>query len=334
MTGRAAAAFASSIALGLAGCALGQMGRPVSATAGEILAGAARPPAAIMQGRVVFPQRAVQATYDEIGMAATVAFINPDLNQTIATTRTDPRGMFLLSFGFIPQSGKAYVLEAVKGLQDNAVGSDAVRVRTFVRWFGGWQSIGTGGASTIVINTSTTAVATIASLRGTDSVNPSNLFGSIRFGVSNGDFPDTFTPGSTAISTPEFNLVYEYVAAALQEDKDPIDSVYFQTGTYKLKDGIGGALLGPSISYLTPLRAAEGDTVSIYGSNLVPAIGSTAVTFFPGVAAPVTVATRTALKVLVPSGAKTGDVTVTVGGKSAVAFISIIPSIGGGLKLQ
>lgn len=71
-------------------------------------------------------------------------------------------------------------------------------------------------------------------------------------------------------------------------------------------------ILKPSVTGIFPDIAAEGITVTISGANFSEAIESNLVTF-NGVIATVTAATATELTVVVPTGATTGTLAVTVG---------------------
>jgi uncharacterized protein (TIGR03437 family) len=69
--------------------------------------------------------------------------------------------------------------------------------------------------------------------------------------------------------------------------------------------------LAASVSPL-PAFGSAGQTITILGYNLVSTSGVT----FNGVAAPFTVESATRLNVVVPSGASTGPIVVTVAGST------------------
>ena len=74
----------------------------------------------------------------------------------------------------------------------------------------------------------------------------------------------------------------------------------------------------PSITSLSPASGSVGTTVTITGSGFVTTKANDIV-MFNGTTAVVTSATSTTIVTAVPSGATTGQITVTVGGLSAIA---------------
>ena len=150
--------------------------RPLLAPTGSGGApGMALDPEAAVSGHVDFGARKTQATIkDDVAPGATVSLIEVTSGQTLATTFTQPDGRFVLQFsnGFKPVSGGLYYFEAVKGLsgptgQPNAVGADAVRVRTIASYRrGGWVTLSAKGVTTsIAISPMTTALSVVVSLR-------------------------------------------------------------------------------------------------------------------------------------------------------------------------
>lgn len=90
-------------------------------------------------------------------------------------------------------------------------------------------------------------------------------------------------------------------------------------------------ILPPEITSIDPAAAFETQPVTIYGSNFSSAAAENIVSF-NGIAATVTSTTTLAIKTTVPVGASTGDVTVTVNGKTSTAYsfevlIPVIPTI-------
>lgn len=281
-------------------------------------------------GQVYFPSYKVQANIAEVATAATVSLIDPVQNQTKATSLTDPHGRFSLLFRGADLADQLYYLEAVKGLGSNAVGKDAVRVRTLIlRKNKTWTSLSSSmPGQTIVINTSTTALSLIVSLRqATNPATPSALIGSIQVGGSN----DTFLEGDSGIPPAEYTEVRNLAASALEADTDPFFALEYNAGTYTLKPGTLPDT-GPYITYLQPAAASVGDRVQIHGAGFSTTPSSNVVTFAPSASAVVTAAAATVLEVTVPNGAMSGEVRVVVGGLAATASFTLMPPISGGLN--
>jgi mono/diheme cytochrome c family protein len=77
----------------------------------------------------------------------------------------------------------------------------------------------------------------------------------------------------------------------------------------------------PTITSFSPTNGVVGTTVTIVGTNFsTTATGNTVK--FNGIAATVSTATTTSLAVSVPTGATTGNITVTVGGQTATSSAS------------
>src|SRR5207249_791330 len=75
----------------------------------------------------------------------------------------------------------------------------------------------------------------------------------------------------------------------------------------------GGGATGPSITSISPASGAVGTSVTISGLNFGSTQGSSTVTFNGTIATPMNW-TATTIMVVVPAGASTGNVVVTVGG--------------------
>lgn len=285
-------------------------------------------------GQVFFPSYRTQADIGEVATAATVSLIDPGQNQTRGTSLTDAVGRFSLSFKGLSLGDQVYYLEAVKGLNSNAVGKDAVRVRTFIQKKGSvWTSLTSRlPGSVVAINTSTTALSLIASLRqSTNPATPSVLIGTLILGAPSGGLPDSFESTGTGISPSEFNQIWNLASTALSSDTDPFDAIQYSGGNYALKPGVAGPTR-PVINYLLPATAAVGTKVVLHGSGFSPILGGNVVTFNPAVGAVVTAASETAIEVTVPSGATTGDLRVDVGSLSATASFTLLPPVNGGLN--
>lgn len=282
-------------------------------------------------GQVLFPGYRVQADIAEVATAATVSLIDPDLNQTKATSLTDANGRFSLVFRGISPGNQVYYLEAVKGLNSNSVGKDAVRVRTLIqRHDGAWASLNSVmPGTTIVLNTSSTALSLIVSLRqATAPVTPSLLIGTLAIG---GGGADAFSDAGTGVTAAEFAQVRGLAAMALAADTDPFYAVEYAGGTYSLRPGTGGAI-APTIHYLQPAMASLGEKVVIRGAGFASSLAGNQVTFAPGVGAVVATASANAIEVTVPAGAASGELRVTVGSELATTSFALLPPISGGLN--
>ncbi|HEY9897588.1 MAG TPA: hypothetical protein V6D00_00275, partial [Pantanalinema sp.] len=127
------------LALTLLGC---QALRPNVPAIGDRAAAGSAIASASVHGRLSAPDaRQAQALPSDVVNAATVSFIDA-ANTTVATGKTDASGNFSLSLGgYAPANGATYILEAVKGLNNQAPGSSAARFRTLLQWNGtGWLS--------------------------------------------------------------------------------------------------------------------------------------------------------------------------------------------------
>lgn len=302
-------------ALSLGGC---PSSRPVSDTGEEGFI-----------GQVMFPGYRVQADIAEVATAATVSLIDPGLNRTMATSLTDARGRFSLTFRGASLSDQVYYLEAVKGLSSNTVGKDAVRVRTLIQRHGNtWTSLNSRLAgSTIFLNTSTTALSLIVSLRQASSpVAPDLLIGTLVIGGGE----DAFLDEGTGIAPSEYAQVREFASTALTADTDPFFALEYSGGVYSLKPGTSG-VTAPVITYLEPAMASLGGKVVIHGGGFSPTLGGNLVTFTPSVGAVVSTASATAIEVTVPAGATSGELLVNVGSEVATASFGLLPPITGGL---
>ncbi len=268
----------------------------------------------------------------EVATAATVSLIDPVLNETRATALTDSQGIFVLSLDRRMFAGKQiYYLEAVKGLSSNAVGRDAVRVRTVISWQSGiWASISGDHGAGIVLNTSTTALGAILSLRqGTTTA--SLLIGTLSVGTPSESRPDTFQAEGTGIADTEFDTVYHLVATSLAADVDPFDALRYEGGIYSLKPGVGHTE-GIPFLYLQPAIASVGSAILINGAGFSPTLTGNTVTFAGGQTAAVATASATSIRVTVPPGATTGPVTVVAGESAATASFTLLPVVSGGLQ--
>lgn len=163
---------------------------------------------------------------NEVAVAATVSLMDAATGETLSSTVTTPDGKFALSRfsrDFVPKGGVPYLLEAVKGLGNNRPGKDAIRVRTLASFMNGdWTSLSGPG---ITISRSTTAVASLATLKGLSPSQQLELMGSIQIGTPDTSLapatPDTFTPRA-GLTNLAFHTAYKAVVDSLAADRDPI----------------------------------------------------------------------------------------------------------------
>lgn len=285
-----------------------------------------------IRGRVFFPSYHVQATIGDVATAATVSLIDPRTNQAKATALTDGSGAFALPVTLVPAAGDVYFLEGVKGLGNNAVGKDAVRVRTLIQFrTGTWSGIATGQG--ITISTATTAVSALVGLhQGFAPVDPAAVIGTVRLGVPSDGVPDTLDAGSTGLTTAEFAQAWRLVSKALVGNHDPIDGIVYTGTGYALKPGISTEPTGPVLVAVDPPIASAGDRIVITGTGFSSSIPDNSVVFDQGVGALVLEASPTRLRVVVPAGAQSGNLVVSVGGIGATASFMVIPIVSGGFN--
>lgn len=268
-------------------------------------------------GQVTFPQDRLlapyttQATISEVANAATVVLIDTGANLTRGSTVTDASGSFSLRFSnnFRPTASATYYLEAFRGLDSNAAGQNAARVRTILRYADGWQSITSAVAgSPIHINLGTTALSAIVNLKGPSRVDPDDVIGSLT--VS----PEAFTP-VTGISATEFERVKDVTTSLLLADSDPMAGIVYEAGppesfymrtTSSLSMDQATASIGEAVT----LRGISFDSTTPLGTSNVVLFNHTATASVTGISAD-----RQVLTVVVPNDAVSGPVTVRTGGK-------------------
>ncbi|HEY9855865.1 MAG TPA: IPT/TIG domain-containing protein [Stenomitos sp.] len=253
-----------------------------------------------LSGRVTFPRR-VQATIkDDVAVAATVSLINTGSNRTEVTGLTDDQGVFSLTMPrtYRPDPAATYYLEAVKGLSSNQPGYAAARVRTIVKFQGGWVSLTNQALN---INTLTTAVSVGAALRkGTATP--------VDFDALLGKVADVYTP-VTNLSLSDVDTLSAMITGALADDQDPVGAITLNTGSNTFELALSQA---PAVSTSSVAVAGVGDTLTLTGSGFNPTPGNNVVKV-NGVPMTVVSATATSLTVQVPSGATSGPITVQVG---------------------
>lgn len=261
-----------------------------------------------IRGHVMFPAaRSTQAAPDYAAKNATLTLISLADNLSIVTGRTNADGTFVLSLnGFTPAAGSVYLLEASRGLDDNAAGNEVARFRTFLTWSGSaWTSI---SGATIAINAQTTAVAVVSSL---DPINvpPSATMNKVTGTTVNA------APALTNHSVTEISTLAGEMLNYLVQDFDPV----YNTPSIK-----------PGITTLTPSNPTAGGAVVIKGSGFSPIQSSNVVLFGTATASIFTASAKT-LGVFVPPGApNSGVVTVkTALGTSPQAAAYTITASGG-----
>ncbi len=306
--------LAAILAMGLAGCSVFPIGKLGSARqrAESMLS---RSGSDALTGQVAWPQPhtsnlKAQALASNVVSQATIALIDHNSGQTVATTVSDNTGAFNLSIpGFTPAtSPDFYTLEAVKGANNQSPGSDTLRLRTIAQWTGsGWVSCtnAVAGSGTVAISSLTTALA-------------------LEVGLTRASVSDVL--GAVDITTTPANLT-----------KSPINATVSDTEIIDLEGAVNGYILNnldpvaqtsqilPSVTALTPAAGVVGEVVSITGSGFVAVPGDTTVQF-NGVTAPIVAVTPTTIFATVPAQALGGPVTVSTPIGSATGPTFTIPN--------
>ncbi|MBI6546056.1 MAG: IPT/TIG domain-containing protein, partial [Cyanobacteria bacterium NC_groundwater_1444_Ag_S-0.65um_54_12] len=274
------------------------------------------------------PDRGVAATMGDVAKAATVSLIDTATNTTISTTVTRADGSFLLGV-LGAWSGTVYILEAVKGLNDNRPGYNAARVRTLIRNNGErWVAITAGR---VMIDTSTTALTILqgsyqANNRSGPAAIPGNYIGIIETVSSVRGVPDTLLTGQTVVDPVAFNQVYMLVRSALDIDADPVAAVRYNGGndTFSVVTA-----LPPAITGIWPSAGSVGSEVTVYGQGFSVDAEANTVTF-NGTPAVIKSGNSSMLVVTVPEGATTGLLSVmTPGGSSNSTAFTVVPGFSG-----
>ncbi|MBI6546921.1 MAG: hypothetical protein HY692_09015 [Cyanobacteria bacterium NC_groundwater_1444_Ag_S-0.65um_54_12] len=327
-------ALVATIAL-LAGCSAPKLSLP--GVGADVAAPAAIRQAPPLVGRVDFGAGAtsqIQAALSEVAYAATVSLIDTNTGYTQATTVTDSIGRFVLSFsgGYVPISDKIYYLEAIKGLKagtelPNRTGAVAARVRTLIRYHGGWQSI-TG--SNVTISPSTTALCTILSLRSMTppesgrQLDPATLFGIMGTSGSTPTTPTPYTYADPDLLPPAMvTSAYLLVRRALAADADPVRNISLDPADPRF-DTLLEIPKVVSVAAISPNNQVIGLDVEIVGSGFSATASENIVEFPTSGGGTATAAVRSVsadlarLTVTVPSGAVTGPISVTLGGRKMI----------------
>ena len=284
-----------------------------------------------IRGVVDFGDRAsrqVAANMGAIAKGATVSLIDTTTNRTVSTAKTDEAGGFELSFtgGFVPAADTVYILEAVKGLQDNKPGNDAPRVRTLIQSISGqWSSIVAGQ---VFLDVSTTALAIMQGSykaaippRTGPEIDPLNYIGLIAQPSGDPNIPDTLRGGQAIVNQSIFDQVHGNTWDSITLNQDPVASIQFSNGTFS--PNLAGV---PGITAVVPNQASVLTDVTIYGKDLA---GATKVTF-NGAVAFIKLPAPNSLVVTVPAAATSGPVKVTVGTNiSNSSTFTVLAGFGG-----
>ncbi|MNK32071.1 Serine/threonine-protein kinase PknD [compost metagenome] len=284
-----------------------------------------------ISGQVDFGSRSVQATIkDDVAPGATVSLIEIQTGKTLTSTLTDSDGRFVLTYsnGFKPVSGALYYFEAVKGLagpngDPNAIGADAVRVRTIATYrSGGWKTLSSSTTTTsISITPMTTALSIVVSLRtGTaKAIDATSLFGAIKAGRPQGAYPDTLSlPNPALVPTSLVQSAYDLVIDSLAKERDPVrwiamDSHHLNT--------VSIPAIPFSIKFLSPSTQEVGQWLEVIGVNFAENPANNRVYFtsdggwVPATEVMPPNSGLTRMRVKVPAGAINGPVRLEIGGQ-------------------
>lgn len=268
-----------------------------------------------LTARVDFPAaRRVLATEADVVTHATVSLMDAT-GATIVTGVTDATGGVTLTpdATFNPGVGDAYVLEAVKGLGGNALGQDAVRLRTIVQWTAnGWVSAtsATPGAP-VVIDALTTAVAFVSALDAAN-VPASAVVGKVDASVTPAVL--AAAPALTGHPDSEITTLASSVTGFVSGDVDPVAAV---------------KQLTPAIASLSTPSALVGDVLTVSGTGFSALPGGNTVKLGSATAT-VLLASPMRIVVTVPQlapGAAAVTVTTATGTSAGSPFIVATPAV-------
>lgn len=268
-----------------------------------------------LTARVDFPAaRHVMATEADVVDHATVSLMDAT-GATIVTGVTDATGGVTLTpdAAFNPAVGDAFVLEAVKGLGGNALGQDAVRLRTIVQWTAdGWVSANSATPGTpVVIDALTTAVAFVSALDATN-VPASAVIGKVDASVTPAVL--AAAPALTGHPDSEITTLASSVTGFVSGDVDPVAA---------LKQ------LTPVVSGLSTSSALVGEVLTISGSGFSALPGGNTVNLGAATAT-VLLASPTRIVVTVPQlapGAAAVTVTTATGTSASSPFTVATPAV-------
>ncbi|MBU6429649.1 MAG: IPT/TIG domain-containing protein [Cyanobacteria bacterium REEB65] len=278
-------------------------------------------PVAALAGRVDFmPRYQVQATPKDVAQAATVSLIDPNTDTTMATTLTDASGSFTLQISGFGPLQQTYYLEAVKGLDNNVAGHDAVRLRTLVAFNGhGWSALSTNDAS---IGIATTAISALVDLRRntTNPLQPGPLIGTLT-PDSTASYGYDFASAGTNETPAELLATENDVSSALLRDFDPLTFLQYGSNGPTLTLPVDGL-----ISQISPDPAPQGGTVTVKGQGFDPSPSNNTITLDSLTLAAAT-ASSTSLTFTLPPTATSGLLTVD----GATASLIVLPTVSGNL---
>ncbi|MNX84952.1 Serine/threonine-protein kinase PknD [compost metagenome] len=275
--------------------------------------------------------RSPQATLAEVASGATVSLIDGVSGETAAATLSTADGRFDLALpsAFAPVPGRAYVLEAAKGLGvglgANRAGSPLARLRTVVVFAadGSWTSLASATPNApVTLVASTTALCAIASLQGLSNASQAALVGRL----ANGAYDAAGSP----IPASDLNRVRTLVGECLAADLDPIEAIGYDAsaGTPELRYGRKPSQLAV-FGTLTPAVPSPGGTLVIKGQGFPSAGASVSVTVAGKPVGWSVNATRTELTVTLPADANTGYLSIQQGHtRQTGPFVPIKGTVG------
>lgn len=338
-------ALLSVAVLGLTACPRGQIGGQPGFRAVESTVAAAPTRVPDLSGYIDFgvPGRSVQATMGEVGTGATVALIDINTGYTVTTALSTATGAFNLSFSnnWIPEPGKVFYLEAMKGLKagttmPNSVNADLARVRTLVRFYGGvWESVSAGG---ITLNPTSTALCILASLRSLTPlsanrhVDPTSLMGIMKAEPGTNTSPSPYAYSNTGLLPGELvRATYLQVLNALAQDRDPFTFIALDPAD-SLYNTLANVSSVQKVNALQPDSQFVGGTLTVVGLGFSENASENVVEFSDVSGGPVAATVEavdaggTRLTVKVPPGAVTGPVAVTIASRKMLGptfFLSL-----------
>jgi streptogramin lyase len=255
----------------------------------------------------------VQAFIDkDIAPGATIALMDPETGYTLATTVTAPDGSFNLQFtdGFAPVDGRAYTLEAFKGIQGgnqdfNQAGADSVRVRTLVFFQAeplAWKSLMNAEPGPVTISKRTTALAVAIALKkqAGQTITIADFIGAAA--------PDPYVPVG-GLSLEAFTQVYDIVSDSIDQDRDPVHYVTYNSDT--------GEFLNSYVSFhlnttVVPSEGPVGTSITLTGQGFDAGSATPSVSV-NGIPATLVSVTSTQIVATVAPGSRTGPVSVKIG---------------------
>lgn len=284
----------------------------------------------VIRGRVVLderpPARKNQATMVEVATAATVSLIDTATNETKATTVTDSNGVFQLVWdkSFVP-GPDPYYLEAIKGLNNNAVGYDAVRVRTLIMFANNTVADSLTGPFSVDVSRLSTTISILSDLLRQDTNARMGLMSQI-ITMQDGSLG---APGISAsiMSQSDISTALALVSTVIENNVDPIASLDYDNGPV-LRASAG--LKPPSISSLDPNPATAGSRIVINGADFGSSSARVSITL-NGAILPIQAFASNRIEVTLPAYASSGLLSVSTGLGKAVTNCDVVPKVSGTL---